>query len=246
MGFQVLQCHTLAWHILPFSTNAAALTKPPTTTTLLNTVYKIVATFTFHQVQQRTFNHSLFSHIQRGGHPRRRCANHIYHLNTSYVRSKSSYSLYIGFNKAFISVRRSTLWTVLEHSNLSRAVITSVENLYVSPVDAPIINGNCLHSYVQARDLCQGCPLSPLLFSYFLATTPPPPQGRVTSHHAFIDDIFICSQDPSYMQRAITFFDTLGRLWGLCMNFQKTEIQAMGQASAAHFHYHGGQLISHF
>ena len=116
--------------------------------------------------------------------------------------------------RAVNSVPLSTLWTVLERSNLSRAAITSVKNLYASPVDAPIINGHVPHSYVQGRGLRQGCPLPPLLFiiylnalfSYFLATTPPPEKGRITSHHAFIDDILIRGEDPFYIDRAISFF----------------------------------------
>ena len=205
---------------------------------LLNTVYKLVATFTCRHLQHQTLKHSLLSPIKHGGLPRHQCPDHIYHLKSLCARSKSSYSLYINFNKAFNSVPLSTLWTVLEHSNLSRAAITSVKNLYVSPLDAPIINGHYRHSYVQARGLGQGCPLSPLLFIlylnalffYFLATTPPPDQGRVTSHRAFIDDILIRSEDRSYIQRAINFFDGLARMWGLDMHVQKTENQAMGQA----------------
>ena len=205
---------------------------------LLNTVYKLVAAFTCRRLQQQTFSHSLLSPIEHGDLPRHQCADHKYHLQRLYAGSKSSYSLYIDFNKAFNSVPLSTLWTVLEHSNLSRAAITSVKNPYASPVDAPIINGHCPHSYVQACGLRQGCPLSFLLFilsfnalfPYFLATTPPPEPGRVTSDHAFIDDILIRSEDPSYSQRAINFFDGPARLWGLDMNVQKTENQAMGQA----------------
>ena len=68
------------------------------------------------------------------------------------------------------------------------------------------------------------------LFSYFLATTPPSEQGRITSHHASIDDMLIRSDDPSYMQRAINVFDGPARLWGLDMNVQKTDMEAMGRA----------------
>ena len=164
------------------------------------------------------------------------------------------YPLYMDFNKAFSSVPLSTLLTVLEHSNLSGAAITSVKNLYASPVDRPIMNGHCPHSYVQARGLRQGCPLSPLLlilylnalFSYFLATTPPPEQGGVTSHHAFIDHILIRSEDPSYIQQAIIFFHGPARLWGLGMNVQRISNPGHGSSSAAHFHHRRGQLIFHF
>ena len=183
----------------------------------LNTVYNLVATFTCRHLQQQTLTHTLLSPIHNRGLHRHQCADHIYHLKSLYARSKSIYPLYIDFNKAFNSVPLSTLWTVLEHSNLFRAAIMSVKHLYASPVDALIINGHYPHSYVQARGLQQGCPLFPLLFikylntlfSYFLANTPPPEQGRITSHHAFIDDILIRSEDPSYIQQAINFFDGL-------------------------------------
>ena len=142
------------------------------------------------------------------------------------------------FNKAFNSVLLSTLWTVPEHSYLSCAAITSVKNLYASPVDAPIVNGHCPHSYVQARGVRERCPSAPplfilylnALFFYFLATTPPPEQGCVASHHAFIDDILIRSEDPSYITRAINVTNAPARLWGLDMNVQKIEIQTLGQA----------------
>ena len=204
----------------------------------LNTVYKLVANFTCRHLQQQTLNQSLLSPVQHGGLPHHQCADHIYHLKSLYARSKSSYSLYIEFNKALNSVPLSTLWTELEQSNLSRAAITSVKNLYASPVDPPIIDGHCLHSYLKARGLRQACPLSPLpfllylnaLFSYFLAITPPPEQGPVTSHHAFIDDILIRSEDPCFIQRAINFFHGPARLLDLDMKVQKTEIQVMGQA----------------
>ena len=102
---------------------------------------------------------------------------------------------------------------MLEPSNLPCAAITLVKNLYASPVDALKINGHCPNTYVQACGLREGCARSPILFilylnalsSYFLATTPSPEQGCVTSHKAFIDDILIRSEDPSYIQRAINF-----------------------------------------
>ena len=202
------------------------LTRPPTKDPLVHP-YKLVATFMCRHLQQQTLTHTLVSPCDMRASP---ATSAPATYTTLRARSKSSYSLYIDFDKAFNSVPLSTLWTVLEHSNLSRAAITSAKNLYASPVDAPKNIGHGPHSYVQVRGLRHGCPNSPLLFiiylnslfSYFvynfLATNPPPEKSRITSPHAFIDDILIRSEDPSYIQRAINLFDGPARFWVVDMH----------------------------
>ena len=84
---------------------------------LLNCIYKLLATFACKHLRAQAFAHDILSEIQHGGLPGHQCADHLYHLKALYAKSKKSYSLFIDFNKAFNSVPRGTLWTVLERAN---------------------------------------------------------------------------------------------------------------------------------
>ena len=136
-----------------------------------------------------------------------------------------------------------TLWTVLERSNFSTSIISLIKQLYSFPQDSPIINGRTPNAYLQIRGLRQGCPLSPLLFilylnsllHHFFATVPPPRADARTSHHAYIDDILIKSEDVLYIQNSLNYFDGPARDWGLDMDVSKTEVPASGTAAQEEF-----------
>ena len=202
-----------------------------------------MATFACKHLCAQAFAHDILSEIQHGGLPGHQCADHLYHLKALYAKSKRSYSLFIDFNKAFNSVPHGTLWTVLERANFSASTISLIKQLYSFPQDSPIINGRTPHAYLQTRGLRQGCPLSPLLFilylnslfHHFFATVPPPRANARTSHHAYIDDILIRSEDVNYVQNSLNYFDGPARDWGLDMNVSKTEVHANGTAPQKEF-----------
>ena len=81
-------------------------------------------------------------------------------------------------------------------------------------------------------------PLPPTLHSlsqlslppFFCHCAPPPRANARTSHHAYIDDILIKSEDVVYIQNSLNYFDGRARDWGLDMNVSKTEIHANGRA----------------
>ena len=189
------------------------------------------------------FAHDILSEIQHGGLPGHHCADHLYHLKALCAKSKKSYSLFIDFTKAFNSVPHGTLWIVLKRANCSTSTISLIKQFYSFPQDSPIINGRTLHVYLQTRGLRQGCPLSPLLFILYLnclfhhcfATVPPPRTTARTSHHAYIDDILIKSEDVVYIQNNLNYFDGPARTWGLETNVSKAEVHANGTAPRKEF-----------
>ena len=69
----------------------------------------------------------------------------------------------------------------------------------------------------------------------FLPLCPPPQANARTSHHAYINDILIKSEDVAYIQNSLNYFDGPVRDWGLDMNVSKTEVHANGTASQKEF-----------
>ena len=189
------------------------------------------------------FAHDILSEIQHGGLPGHQCAGHLYHLKALYAKSKESYSLFIDFNKAFNSVPHGTLWTVLERAHFSTSTISLIKQLYSLPQNSPIINGRTPHAYFQTRGLDRGVPSLPYFSSptstpsstIFLPQCPPPRTNARTSHHAYIDDILIKSEDVVYIQNSLNYFDGPARGWGLDMNASKTEVHANGTAPQKEF-----------
>ena len=94
--------------------------------TLLNCIYKILATFACKRLRSQVFAHDILSEIQHGGLPGLQCADHLYHLKALYAKSKKRYSLFIDFKKAFNSVPHGLLWTVLERANFSTSTISVI------------------------------------------------------------------------------------------------------------------------
>ena len=86
-------------------------------------------------------------------------------------------------------------------------------------------------------------PLPPTLHSlsqlplppFFCHCAPPPRANTRTSHHAYIDDILIRSEDVIYIQNSLNYFDGSARDWGLDMNVSKTEVHANGTAPQKEF-----------
>ena len=70
----------------------------------------------------------------------------------------------------------------------------------------------------------------------FLPLCPPPPRANArTSHHAYIDNILIKSEDVVYIQNSLNYLDGPARDWGLDMNVSKTEVHANGTAPQKEF-----------
>ena len=91
--------------------------------TLLNTLYKIVATGAAKHLYEISSFYGLIHKTQFRGLPNRRCSDHIFQLLAKYQNCPASYILYIDFNKAFKSVPHGSLFQTLEHYRLPSPLI---------------------------------------------------------------------------------------------------------------------------
>ena len=215
---------------------------------LLNTLYKIIATHANNLLRDLIKSHPLLSPTQLGFQSELSAQDHIFSVLANLENLPSTYHLYIDIEKAFNSVVQPTLWRLLQRLNLPPRATNLIHNLYQHATDFPIVNGHSLSSYPASRGLRQGCPLSPTLFNlYFdpvlrqLATTLNCFPN--TNIYAFADDVLIQSPHPAALGRSIKILQTTLADWGLRLNTAKTELHAMGNASALDICDRGGTLF---
>ena len=81
---------------------------------------------------------------------------------------KDLYVCYIEFRKAFDSVWRDGLWSVMRHLGYQEKVVRILEDLYCDTLSAVRVNGGITEWFATLVGVLQGCVLSPLLFNIFL------------------------------------------------------------------------------
>ena len=199
---------------------------------LLNSIYKVVASHLCLYISQICAQHTLLHPCQYGGRRNFRTADHIYEIQARRQLYGPAYHLYIDLNKAFNSIPHQALWDLLHYMGFHPTLITAIQNLYQHPLDMPRVNGHTLHTHSQTRGLRQGCPLSPILFNIYLnpllfqvsGCLNPYPEASL---HAFIDDILIRSPCPHIIRSAFKRFIQGAEILGLSINFDKTELHAL-------------------
>ena len=80
------------------------------------------------------------------------------------------YVAFVDFKKAFDSVNRNAVWSVLRKSGVKGKLYKALRGIYDSVVAC--LRDKCSYSdyFDCPRGVKQGCLLSPLMFSFFLST----------------------------------------------------------------------------
>jgi hypothetical protein len=81
----------------------------------------------------------------------------------------STYIAFIGFKKAFDSVDREKLWTVMSGKGIPNHLFTTIQKIYKENfIRINAGNGISEYSRVISQGVRQGCPLSPVLYNLCL------------------------------------------------------------------------------
>jgi hypothetical protein len=80
-----------------------------------------------------------------------------------------TYIAFFDFKKAFDSVDRDKLWTIMSSKGIRTHLITAIQKTYMENIiRVNVGNGISEDSRVITQGVRQGCPLSPVLFNLYL------------------------------------------------------------------------------
>ena len=203
---------------------------------LLNTLYKIIASYGAHTLTYYATTYHLTNNTQYGGIPNHRTTDHIYTMIANLSLHPNMYHLYLDLNKAFNSVPHRALWQILSNYNIPHSIINLIKNLYACPHDFPVVNGFALFAAHCIRGLRQGCPMSPILFNLFVDPIINHIPSLLPKHEfndlfSFIDDIALQTTSHATLHKVLHFLFVQGPRYGLSFNTTKSELHALNNGT---------------
>ncbi|CAM6124136.1 unnamed protein product [Calypogeia fissa] len=210
--------------------------------TMLTTIYKLIAKIIALRI--KVFLPRMIAPQQTGFIPGRHILENISvaWLTMDWIKAKRLPSIFLklDFEKAFDRVHHGYLWETLRCLGFSPHLVSLIQSLLTDAYSRVHINGTFSPKIHLLRGVCQGCPLSPLLF--VMATQPLMTflndrlhsghlQGiQITEHltisyRLFADDlgVFIPATEQAFLQlkEALALYELAT---GARLNFGKTTI----------------------
>ena len=138
---------------------------------LLNTGYKIYSKIIAKRLT--VIADVLLLEEQNGFRKGRSCMDCIFSASQIIEKHREfnipTYTAFIDFKKAFDSVDRDKLWTIMSSKGIPTHLITAIQKTYKENIiRVNTGNGISEDSRVITQGVRQGCPLSPVLFNLYL------------------------------------------------------------------------------
>ena len=140
--------------------------------TLSPVTYKVYCTILNERLVSWNEQQNIIVDEQNGFRKKRSTLDHLTTL-TSIIETrkkarKSTYCAFIDFKKAFDTVNQGILWHKLHHIGIKDKLFSAIKGLYDKVICTVRINGFNTDWFTVKCGLKQGCPLSPVLFSFFI------------------------------------------------------------------------------
>ena len=120
---------------------------------------------------------------------------------------------FVYFKKAFDSVSHNKLWLKLASIGISSKMLTLLQSMYSNAISMMEINSEISNSFPCTKGVRQGCNLSPLLFSLYIADLEKQlytagSEGAVLLDSKlctlmFADDILLIAHSPEDLQNSL-------------------------------------------
>ena len=140
---------------------------------------------------------------------------------------KLTYCAFIDFKKAFDTVNWDILWHKLQHIGIKDKLFSDINWLYDKVICAVRIKGFNTDWLVVKCGLKQGCPSSPILYSFFINDVALKLKstnvGVVCGEEnvnilLFADDIVLIAENPNHLQVLLNILSALCTLNGMVIN----------------------------
>ena len=144
------------------------------------------------------------------------------------------YATFVDFEKAYDSINRETIWSIMRHYGIPNKITNIIRNLYENFTCQVVHNGRLTDEFHVTTGVKQGCLLSPLLFLLVLDWVTKEAyasSGKGIQWHLmqkledleFADGLAILSHRLQDMQDKVTALSETGKRVGLNINIQKTK-----------------------
>jgi hypothetical protein len=164
-------------------------------------------------------------------------------IEKSKLQRKPLYVAFIDFRKAYDSIDRDLLWTVLAGMGVHGPILTSMQQMYDQASMRVRLHGHLGEPFDTTIGVKQGDPLSPLLFGLFMDRV----EGwlRQASQHGvklqcgrlvqvllYADDLALVAESPQQLQELLNHLHTFCSAHCLTVNIKKSEVVAFNRGSA--------------
>ncbi len=175
------------------------------------------------------------------------------------IKGRKMYGLFVDFRKAFDSIQRDKLWTLLDQHDVSDKMKNLLRSIYENVKVCVRSNNEMSESFSSNIGVRQGCILSPFLFSFFInefATLVEQNGTHGIQLHPdviqlflllFADDIVLFSHSIVGLQHQIYELETYCEESGLTVNMDKTKVMVFkngGNLAKSEKWYYQGKALA--
>ena len=159
-------------------------------------------------------------------------------------QNKPFYSVFIDLTKAFDTINRETLWTVLERIGCPPKLVSMIRLFHDGMTGQVLFNGNVTDTIVISNGMKQGCILAPVFFNVFFtcmlskiwrrgstftawtasSSTCVDSQQRQRACKLSSSNCVIMAHAEQDLQRMRDHFSEASKLFGLTISLGKTEV----------------------
>lgn len=140
---------------------------------LLNTAYKIYAGILNERLKKDVEEKGVIQETQAGFRRGRGTMDNVYvlqHVVKKEVQKKGRiFEFFMDLKAAFDKVDRKELWKAMEEKGIRTGLVERIREIYASTKNAVRVKGKVSGCFWTEKEVRQGCPLSPSLFSILIA-----------------------------------------------------------------------------